>query len=223
MTETFEPRTSMYHALDRLKKKSPESVNADDLLSFLLPTQRFLNQAQINRFKKFLSVNPKISYDHPTDSYRYKPTLLIYSGGDLLTYLQKQETALGALVRDLKDGWPNAQETVDKLESEHRLLVTRQKKDNHPHRVWADDPSLHVPLDQDFKTLWEKTPLPLEEDIIQTLERERINPTGQVAVLNTGAAPKKKVKKVRRSEKTTNFHMQGQLRDYSSQRPQAGK
>lgn len=219
----FDPRTHVVFAIERLKEKAPQSISFDDLVSYVLPVPKRENSAQVERFKDFLRVNPKVSYDSKSDSFRFKPTLAIYTASDLLTYLQKQDTALGVSVRDLKDGWPNVEETIDHLEKEHRLLVTRQKKDKAPRMVWANDPSLFAPLDPEFQEMWGKISLPPAEEVIRALEREKLNPAGQVALPKAGPVKEKKIKKVRRGAKITNIHIQDQFRDYSQQRPQAGK
>ena len=219
----FDPRTNVVFAIDRLKEKAPASIPSGDLISYVLPAHKRDNSAQINRFKQFLRVNPKVSYDSKADSFSFKPTLAIYNATDLLDFLQKQETALGISVRDLKDGWSNVEETITKLETQHKLLVSRQKKDNHPRMVWANDPSLHAPLEPEFKDIWEHVPLPQQEDIIKELKREKLNPAGQVAAPKAVAATDKKKKKVRRGAKITNIHIQDMFKDYSGQRPQAGK
>ena len=219
----FDPRTNVVFAIDRLKEKAPAPIASTELISYVLPAHKRDNAAQINRFKQFLRVNPKVSYDPKNDSFSFRPTLAIYDASGLLNHLQKQETALGVAVRDLKDGWPNVEETISKLEAQHKLLVSRQKKDDHPRMVWANDPSLHAPLDAEFKEIWEHISLPQQEDIIKELKREKLNPAGQVTVAKVATPTDKKKKKVRRGVKITNTHIQEMFKDYSGQRPQAGK
>jgi len=216
-------RTNVVYATDRLKEKFPASISSDDLIAFVLPAHKRGDTAQINLFKKFLQVNPKVSYDATTDSYKFRPLHNISSADDLLAYLQKQETALGISVRELKDGWPDVEETIDKLEAQHQLLVTRNKKDNHPRMVWANDPTLVAPLDKEFKDIWNQIPLPSIEDTIKELRKMDHKSTGEPAKPEVPVKVEKKKKKTRRGVKVTNVHMQGLFRDYSQQRPQAGK
>ena len=220
--DAVDPRASVVFAVDRLKAKLPQSVSTPDLLSYVLPLQALENEEAINKFKVWLQNHAKVTYIRATDSWRYKPALPIFNEADLLTYLQNQDTALGVSVSNLKDGWPDVVETIDKLEAQSRLLVNRQKKDNSARAIWANDPSLNAPLDQEFKDMWHNIPLPPPEDVVRSLEREKLNPAGQVVVLSAEGPKKKKVKKVRRGAKITNVHMQDQFRDYSQQRPQAG-
>ena len=220
--DKFDPRPSIVFAVERLKAKLPQTVSSPDLLSYVLPSQAVENQPAVAVFKKYLQSHGKVTYNRATDSWRYKPALPIFNEADLLTYLQNQETALGISVSTLKDGWPDVVETIDKLEAQSRLLVNRQKKDNSARSIWANDPSLNSPLDQEFKDIFNGVALPTIEDTVRSLEREHLNPAGQVVVLGPEAPRKKKVKKVRRGAKITNVHMQDQFRDYSQQRPQAG-
>ncbi|KAK4940767.1 transcription factor TFIIE beta subunit, TFIIEB, Tfa2 [Elasticomyces elasticus] len=215
-------RTNVIFALERLRDKFPESISWDDLVSFVLPVHKRTDD-QIKYFRKFLSVNPKVVYEKDIDSYKFKPLHSIASADDLLKFLQNQDSALGINVRDLKDGWNDVEDAIDRLEAEHKLLVVRNKKDNHPRMVWADDPSLDAPLDQEFKDLWSQIALPSVEDTIKALRRMNHKTTGEPARADTGLKPKEKKKKVRRGNKVTNTHMQGLFRDYSDKRPQGSR
>lgn len=216
-------RTNVVYATDRLKEKFPASIPADDLIAFVLPAHKRGDTTQINLFKQFLRVNPKVNYDPKTDSYTFRPLHNIASADDLLSFLQKQENALGINVRELKDGWPNVEETIDKLEAQHKLLVTRNKKDNHPRMVWANDPTLTAPLDTEFRDVWVQIPLPNVEETIRELKRMNHKPAGELPTQDSAVKVEKKKKKARRGAKITNQHMVGLFKDYSHQRPQAGK
>lgn len=216
-------RTNVVYATDRLKEKFPASIPSPELIAFVLPAHKRNDEQAVKLLKTLLNVNPKVVFDPVTDSYTFKPLHNISSADDLMRYLQGQETAMGIQVRELKDGWPNVEETIDKLENEHKLLVTRNKKDNHPRMVWADDPTLIAPLDQDFKDIWAQIPLPTVEDTITQLTKMNYKSTGAPARQDVGPKVEKKKKKVRRGVKVTNVHMQGLFRDYSNQRPQGTK
>ncbi|KAL2431585.1 hypothetical protein ABEF95_011782 [Exophiala dermatitidis] len=218
-----DPRSNVIYALARLKEKYPETISWDELLAYVLPAHQRADQDQIVKFRTFLNVNPKVNYDAAADTYKFKPTYNIASADDLLKYLQNQDSALGISVRDLKDGWPDVEETIDRLEAQHKLLVVRNKKDHHPRMVWLDDPTLVAPLDQEFKDIWLQIPLPSVEDTIKELRRMNHKSTGEPARPDTATRPKEKKKKVRRGQKITNIHMQGLFRDYSERRPQGGK
>jgi transcription initiation factor TFIIE subunit beta len=215
-------RTNVVHATERLKARYPDSISTEELIAFVYPVHK-REPNQINLFKRFLQINPKVGYDAATDSYTFKPLHNIANADDLLSYLQKQDTAIGIRVAELKDGWPEVEEAIDQLEKEHKLLVFRKKKDNHAQYVWANDPTLIAPLDQEFKDLWNQVALPSVEDTIRELKRMNHKSTGEVDRGDLGGKVEKKKKKVRRGVKVTNVHMQGLFRDYSNQRPQGGK
>ncbi|KAK5536085.1 transcription factor TFIIE beta subunit, TFIIEB, Tfa2 [Vermiconidia calcicola] len=212
-------RTNVIYALGRLKEKFPERISWNELVAYVLPIHR-RTEEQITYFRTFLSKNPKVDYDEEADTYRYRPEHNIASADDLLRYLQNQESAMGINVRELKDTWPDVEYAIDKLEAEHKLLVVRNKKDNHPRTVWVDDPTLNVSLDNEFKDIWSQIPLPSVEDTIRELRRMNHKSTGEPAQLDAAAKPKEKKKKTRRGQKVTNTHMQGLFRDYSEKRPQ---
>ena len=151
-------------------------------------------------------------------TFRFKPIHNIRSGTELLAYLQKQHTAQGLAVKDLKEGWSGAEAAIDKLEAEGRLLVTRNKKDNHARMIWPNDPSLTQRVDPEFQVVWHKVIFPKDVDLPAELEKANLKPTsGGSANRNRGpVAPKEKKQKKRRAGgRTTNLHMQGILRDYS--------
>lgn len=119
-------------------------------------------------------------------------------------------------VRELREGWPDVELTINQLEKESKLLVTRNKKDDHAKMVWANDPSLMQHFDDEFRQIWDSVKVPDLQHVTEELERAGITPTSKNKVIKQ--RPKfeqKKVKKPRRSGKTTNTHMMGVLRDYS--------
>ena len=216
-------RTNVIYALDRLREKFPSPITFSDLMEYVLPSHKRNDEGQLNLIKHFLRVNSKVTYDPQNDTYMFKPLHNIANEDDLLKFLQNQETALGINVRELKDGWPDAEDTINSLESQHRLLVTRNKKDNHARMVWADDPTLEAPLDQEFKDIWTQVALPSVEDTIRELRRMNHKSTGEPARQEVAVKKEKTKKKTRRGQKITNTHMDGLFRDYSNQRPKGGK
>lgn len=215
-------RTNVIYAIDRLKEKFPASIPSQELISYVLPHPKRHDEQAVKLFKTLLGVNPKISFDPATENYRFKPEYDISSPDDLLRFLQCQDSSKGIHVRDLKEGWPDVQEAINVLDKEHKLLVTRNKKDSQPRMVWANDPTLFVPLDQEFKEIFNQIPLPSVEDTITALTKMNYKTTGAPASKEVTKVEKKK-KKVRRGVKVTNVHMQGLFRDYSNQRPQGTK
>lgn len=204
----------MIYAIDRLKEKSPNSIPEDELIAYVLPVGKRDDSHQIALFKQFLALNEKVDHDPKTRSYKFRPTHSIFTADDLLSYLQKQTTATGLNVRELKDGWPDVEETINKLEAQHKLLVTRNRKDNHPRMVWINDPTLNAPLDEEYKKIWEGIPVLDHKDMIRILSNDGFTPAGTIAEPKK-VAPVKKVKAKRKSTKITNNHMGGILRDFS--------
>lgn len=207
-------RTNVIYAIDRLKEKSPNSIPEEELVAYVLPAGRRDDTHQIALFRQFLALNEKVDHDPKTKSYKFRPTHDIFTADDLLSALQKQTTATGINVRELKDGWPEVEDTIDKLEAQHKLLVTRNRKDNHPRMVWIDDPTLNAPLDEEFKKIWENVQVLQHKEVIPILEKEGFHPAGTVAEPKK-VAPVQKKKAKRKSTKFTNTHMKGQLRDFS--------
>lgn len=154
-----------------------------------------------------------------TGTYIHRPTIPnVKTKTQLLAYLQKRTDASGVQVKDLKDGWPSCEAAIDELEKDHRVLVIRWKKDNHPKTVWLDDPSLFHAVDPEFKILWGKVEVPALDMIHQRLLQVGQKPTSddpRAKLLGGPKVEKKKKRATRRAGKATNTHMEHLLKDYS--------
>lgn len=162
--------------------------------------------------------HPKVIYDHASNTYSYRPLHDIRSEQQLLGYLQGQNTAQGLNVRELRDGWAGAEDAINKLETEGKILATRNKKDNHAKMVWPDDPSLKFTIDSEFQDIWHKIKIPDSSAVADALEKEGLTPankTRHVKKAPNVQEQKKKKKAPRKGGKTTNKHMEGILRDYT--------
>ncbi|PGG99073.1 hypothetical protein AJ79_08707 [Helicocarpus griseus UAMH5409] len=211
--------TQVVFAIDHMKSKD-YPLKFSDILSYLSLQQQGHDPGYIQALKRILQSHDKVDYDpsgaNGEGTFRFKPPHNIRSAEQLLQKLQSQPTAQGMSVRELREGWPSIVQTIDKLEKEGKLLVTRNKKDDHPKMVWANDPSLTQHFEPEFRQIWEKIKIPDQQTVTEELEKAGITPTSKNKVVK--ARPKiehKKVKKARRSGKTTNTHMAGVLRDYS--------
>lgn len=209
--------TQVTYAIEYLKTKgSPHSLA--DLLSYLSLEHR--EDEYKRTIGTILRSHHKVNYepknDGSEDLFSFRPLHNIRAADSLLAHLQSQPTAQGLSVRELRDGWLDAEAAIDELERKGKLLVTRNKKDDHPKMVWPNDPSLSIHIDDEFQIMWEKIKLPEPGAVADQLEKAGLTPTSK------SKAPKTKVKqqeqkskKPRRGGKTTNTHMIGVLRDYS--------
>lgn len=209
--------TQVTYAIEYLKTKgTPQTLN--DLLSYL--SIQYRDEEYKRTVGSILRNHDKVIYDANANggmgSFSFRPVHDIRSGDRLLRFLQSQPTAQGLVVRDLRDGWPDAEDAIDQLESEGKLLVTRNKKDNHAKMVWPNDPSLLVSIDEEFQNIWHKIKLPDPGELADELEREKLLPANKRrGVKVKPKVVEKQTKKPRRVGKTTNTHMIGVLRDYS--------
>lgn len=210
-------RTQIHFAIDYLKKKgTPQTLT--DIINFLSLHTR--DKAYKQLIGRILIDNEKVEYDPRSDggegTFRFRPAHNIRSLEQMLGHLQAQPAFKGLGVKELKDGWPGVEDSIDDLEMQNKLLVTRNKKDNHAKMVWPNDPSLSFDIDEEFQVMWHKIKLPEPGAVADELEKEGLTPANK----NRGAKkamvnPVKKTKKPRKGGKTTNVHMQGVLRDYS--------
>lgn len=211
--------TNVLYAIQKMKEKNAP-LTFEDIVGYLSLQERRHDQGYVHALRSILQVHEKVNYDPSgadgKGSFSFRPPHNIRSEEQLLQKLQSQTTMTGILVKDLKEGWSGVEQTIDKLEQEGKLLVTRNKKDNHPKMVWANDPSLMHKFDDEFRQIWEKTKVPDQQQVVEDLEKAGMIPTNKNKVVKP--RPKmeqKKTKKPRRTGKTTNTHMMGILRDYS--------
>ncbi|MCJ1372505.1 hypothetical protein MMC20_003730 [Loxospora ochrophaea] len=209
--------TQVTYAIEHLKTKGiPQTLN--DVLSYL--SLQYREDDYKRNISIILKNHEKVEYDRRgaggKGTFSFRPIHNIRSADQLLGHLQSQPTAQGLTVRDLRDGWPGAEESINKLEKQGKLLVTRNKKDDHAKMVWPNDPSLAVTIDDEFKNMWYKIKLPEPGALADELERAGLTPTNKSrAIKSKPKVQEKKTKKPRKSGKTTNVHMAGVLRDYS--------
>lgn len=208
--------TQVTYTLEYLKSKD-KAITFGDILSYL----SLMHSDDIWRrtLEQILKNHPKIEYDRAglngKGSFRFRPPHNVRSADELQAFLQRQPTAQGIQVRDLKDGWPGAFDAIAELESRGQLLVTRNKKEQTPKMVWPNDPSLKHDVDPEFQTLWQKIRLPANAaDLRKELVDFGLTPTSLVKAPVLKAKEKKK-KAPRKGGKTTNTHMQNLLKDYS--------
>lgn len=211
--------TQVTYAVEYLKTKE-KAISFQDIFDYLsIP-----NIEDKLTLERILNAHSKIEYDPQglggRGGYRFRPPHNVRSADELEAYLQRQTTAQGIQVKELKEGWPGALDAIDTLEEQGKLLVTRNKKDNTAKMVWPNDPSLQHNVDDEFKNLWYKVKLPVETADLRTqLVEFGLTPTSQVKAVIQGNNKEKKKKASRRGGKTTNTHMLSILKDYSHKRP----
>ncbi len=225
--------TNIVYALDYLKQQGGKPVSLAVVLSHLnLNREPETVQRQIVERMRH---HPRITWrpdasgagvggsggdnTWATGTYEHKPIIPhVKNNTALLQYLQRRTDAQGVSVKDLKDGWPDCEAALAELEREHRVLVVRTKKDNHPRMVWLDDPSLCHGVEPEFQALWHRSEIPSLEDIVRKLAAAGQKPTSEDPRLLAMAQPKEKRQKKRaqrRTGKSTNTHMEHLLKDYS--------
>ena len=209
----FDLLTQVTYAIDLLRdKRSPHFF--EDIMRFLSLTGAPEDRKKVMRF--VLQDHEKVLYNSATGTYTYRPYHDIDSEEGLMKFLQNQHTAQGINVRELKDGWPGADDTIDKLEVKGKLIVLRNKKDNRAKAAWLDDPTLTFEIDDEFRAIWHQNKVPDAADVAKELQENGQLPASKVQTAKkVTKAPEKKKKKARQGGKITNKHMMGILKDYS--------
>lgn len=220
-TEAF---TQVTYVIEFLKKKD-ERKNFQEILQYL--GQMNVNERKKRLIAKILRQHDRVRWTPDPDLkiqtwdsgyFEHRPIIHVRSEKDLLGYLQKMPNAQGVSVKDLKDGWPDCDTAIDKLEKEYRILVTRTKKDNHARMVWSNDPTLVHQIDPEFQVMWHKVELPSVDELVRKLLDASQKPASEDPSKRIKAAPKVKEKKKRAPRsggKTTNTHMAHLLKDFS--------
>jgi len=207
-------------AADRLKEKYPASLTLKELIDYSFPSTEAEIPELIRFFKRYLAVSEIVSFDEITKTYRYKPPYDVVSPQQLIAYFQDKTDVQPIEVKELKKGWPDCEKAIDQLEKEHQLIVMRGRRDNLPKTIWADDPDLFAPFDEEFVQQWDKIGFPAtntSDEIRRYLQSTGRTPAGQIAQNKIAAKSKTNQKKrIIRTTKQTNKHMAGQLRDYSA-------
>lgn len=224
-----EVKTQMTFAVDYLKKKG-EPKTAEEIIDHL-SLHRFTEEHK-GELVQGLRRHPRVDWkpdaslteqSWKTGKYVYRPIILnVKDKTSLLAHLQRKTDASGVSVKDLKDGWPDCEDALTELERAHKVLVVRTKKDNFPRFVWANDPSLHHNVSQEFKNMWARVPLPSIDDMHRKLVSVGQKPTSEdprKAVQSGPAKPKQQKKRAgKRVGKATNVHMAHLMQDYSNLR-----
>lgn len=222
-------KTQMTFAVDLLKKKGePKTIQEIiDHLSLQNYTPEHKQQlAEGLRYHNRVEWRPDPSLSEQTwetGKYTYKPIIIgVRDATSLLAHLQRMTDAAGVSVKDLKDGWPDCEATISDLEAKHKILVVRTKKDNLPRYIWPDDPSLHYKVQDEFRVMWTRVPIPSVEDMHRKLVSVGQKPTSEdPSKINQGQGAKPKAQRKRagkRLGKATNVHMAHLMQDYSNMR-----
>ncbi|TKX18277.1 transcription initiation factor IIE subunit beta [Elsinoe australis] len=212
--------TQVVYAIEYLREKD-RAISFQDIWQYLSIPQD--QQRHRPALLKALMAHPKVEHIPNKQGgggqhmFRFKPMHNVRNGDELVAYLQSQKTAQGISVKELRDGWNDAHQTIEALEKNGVLLVTHNKKDNSPKMVWLNDTSLTISVDDDFKQFWTNLRLPTNDsDMRSELERAGLTPTSQVKeAIKLGPQKKEKRRINRKAGRSTNTHMNGILKDYS--------
>ncbi|PHH78540.1 hypothetical protein CDD82_3007 [Ophiocordyceps australis] len=225
-----EVKTQMTFAVEYLKKKG-EPKSATDIIDHL--SLRSHADEHKRELIEGLRGHPRVEWkpnaslkeqSWRTGTYSHRPIIPgVRDATSLLAHLQRKSDSSGVSVKDLKDGWPDCDETLASLERQHRILVVRTKKDGLARYVWLDDPSLHHPVEAEFQSMWQRVNLPSLDDMHRRLVSVGQKPTSEdprkANQANSGAKPKAQKKRAgKRAGKATNVHMAHLMQDYSGLR-----
>ncbi|KAF8537639.1 hypothetical protein BDD12DRAFT_887260 [Trichophaea hybrida] len=201
--------TQVVHAQQYLKEKERPLLPSEVASYLSIPiTSEVFTVLRENK-------NPRIFYDSVADTLEFRPLHNIRSPTDLLAFLQRQTTAQGLPVKELKEGWAGALDAIDTLEEAGDILVIRTKKENLPRMVWGNDKTLFCDVDDEFKTLWHGIKIPQPAEIVGELEAMGLKPASvDPSTLKVEVKRQQKRKRaVNRRGKVSNVHMSGILKD----------
>ncbi|KAI1095574.1 transcription initiation factor IIE, beta subunit [Rostrohypoxylon terebratum] len=217
--------TNLQYAVDFLKAKG-EPKTLQEVIDHLT-LQHYKKDVQIF-FADALKIHSRIRFipDPKAKSlpdawksgkYEFKPALPgVVSKVTLLEHLAKKRDASGTDVKSIKDGWPDCDAALTELEAEHKILTIRTKKELTPRYVWLDQPELHHQVDDEFRAMWFKEPLPSVDEMPRRLKALGQKATSGGTKTNAGVqkAPPKRKKASRTQKKFENEHMRSIFDSY---------
>lgn len=165
--------TNMHYAMQYLKRDGNQAGKTSAELEGYLSLGGPLPPSLVHILRR----NERIHYDSQTDTYSFRPVYNVRSAPQLLTLLEKQTTVSGLLVKDLREGWPNCLEELDRLEKEGQILLIRQKKDDRPKTVWRSSMDYATFLDQEFVDIFRGVVPPGRDQLPRELESLGLKPT----------------------------------------------
>lgn len=176
----------------------------------------YLSMSSNDKVLELLKKLEKIQYDPKKNAFKYMSTYDVHSASELINLLRSQVTFKGISCKELKDGWPQCDETINELEEESKILVLRTKKDKTPRYVWYNNGGDLHRIDDEFIKMWENVQLPQFAELPRKLQDLGLKPASvdPASIKRQGHKVEVKKKKQRRG-KVTNTHMAGILKDYS--------
>ncbi|OXB40452.1 hypothetical protein B1J92_M05863g [Nakaseomyces glabratus] len=185
-----------------------------------VPLTELMDYLSMKRDDKVIGLLKKlerIEFDEKKSTFKYLSTYDVHSAQELLTLLKNQVTFKGISFKDLKDGWPQCEETINDLEEESQILVLRTKKDKTPRYVWYNRGGNLNCIDEEFVKVWENVQLPQFTELPRKLQELGLKPASIDPSSVKRQTTRVEVKKKRnRRGKITNTHMAGILKDYSN-------
>ncbi|SJM88244.1 probable Transcription initiation factor IIE subunit beta [Zygosaccharomyces bailii] len=176
----------------------------------------YLSIKKDDKILELLKKLDKIQYDPKKMTFKYMSTYDVHSAQELLNLLRSQVTFKGISCKELKDGWPQCDETINELEEDSKILVLRTKKDRTPRYVWYNNGGELNRISEDFVTMWENVQLPQFAELPRKLQDLGLKPASVDPATVKRQTTRVEVKKKRqRRGKVTNTHMAGVLKDYS--------
>ncbi|CCG81191.1 Transcription initiation factor IIE subunit beta [Taphrina deformans PYCC 5710] len=208
--------TNMHYAMQYLKRDGNSAGKTSAELEGYLSLGGPLPASLIHILRK----NERIHYDSQTDTYSFRPVYNVRSAPQLLALLEAQKTCSGLSVKDLREGWPNCIEELDRLEKEGKILLIRQKKDDRPRTVWKSNIEYAPHIDQEFVDIFRKVVVPGRDQLPRELQSLGLKPTSvdpATAIYRQAKGDTKQKKPNKKLSKVTNTHMSG-LKDLGMRR-----
>lgn len=176
----------------------------------------YLSMKKDDKVLELLKKLDKIQHDPKKGTFKYMSTYDVHSAQELINLLRSQVTFKGISCKELKDGWPQCDETINELEEDSKILVLRTKKDKTPRYVWYNNGGELNRIGEDFVKMWENVQLPQFAELPRKLQDLGLKPASvDPATIKRQTTRVEVKKKKQRRGKITNTHMAGILKDYS--------
>lgn len=183
--------TRLTYVNDFLRERKDKWHSFEDIMEYLNIPPGHIQRQQLRQLMRADNQGNRISWDSQNERYKYKSKLDIHNRAQLKGHFQTQKSALGLQIKDLKDGWSNVAEDITKMEEKNEVLV-RRAKDGVPKTVWANDPSLMLPMDPVFAKTWHSVQVPDNpEELRKVLLANKMTAATQAKVIVAASTTKK--------------------------------
>lgn len=159
-----------------------------------------------------LKDHERLIFNEQEKTFAYRHVYNIRSKQDLLDLLKKNREYGGLDYKKIKESYPGLNAPLQELEDEGNVYVLRNQKDNAPRMIFYNDALMNIPMDDEFKEMWNQVDIPKSRAELEIqLEKNGLKSMSVIKekVIKNQGGPKMKSKRKNGRAKITNTHLEG--------------